>query len=1364
MRERHLDVLVIPESKLPDHLVAPKVLREARLKIINIKSQDDSHRKSAQHGVAVLHRNYIKCDVLRADVKGMLSLRIRSSLHGDIAHVIAAYCPPSTSTYNDPLHRYTDYILQQIQEEYAHHKRRSTIPMLVIGDLNISLGPTAYHSTMDKTAKENAYRRSALKTLCKKLFIAPAHGFSSQDRAQNTSRPITVTKGAFTREVDYIMCDRNDIGERVFPRGGIAWNRIVSIHKSITHRPLEVVIKVSKPTQNAEQRPHATPRWRICFYSHHKWYDAASTLKIHFNNMAVKSSGHITMKTVQQCLSETMDKHFTNTPHRSNPCKRYRELRGMSVPLHLKRLLNRRRSLFRVLKRQHLEHMAEAHPQLLAINATIRSASQKYIRSAVAKEAHRYDTTRRIDSHTLFKELRKIMRNTPLLQPASSSDSNNAVNSHFAGFFKGLVHETRQINPGIVQRWAPHIPVATKGRSSLTKPVTWVEVYLVLYPFNPKLAHHFKACHVECKPCNSYADAVDRSQCWHNVDPDHPVPTWKPCVHTSTAAGPDNIPMELLRWSRPLQREERFNYRRRICIQLAKAMNNTLHGDTNMEQVLLEQRTISFPKRAPLNGTIDANDPDGHRGITMGNALAKVFGLVLCSRLTHFIELNGLISHSQIGFRSNYSIEHHLFTILETLKRRGREGSPTYVLFLDLKKAYDTVHLESLWELMKQMGFPLQFVSFLSQWSSQQHSFFCRENFSSEPYETTRGVPQGGVLSCLLFALYIEPLARALCSPDFNGVEIESQELGERLRIKSLLYADDIATLASSPEELQRALDVAQRWCADWQLQISVGTGKTEAMLVHPPGAIQSEETHKLLCGPSVVPWTHEYRYLGYVLRDTLIVDDMAKVAEKSMSTLINVHLKANRALRQASMATLIQVLNTIIIGSVQHLFSLVPFTRQQLNSMSSKIIEAAKLIIRANDHSSNLIAQALTRSLLAEPIQLQHRARLLWTLQLSPHAQGIAPRLHRILSTETVVATCPDTHEPWHTQANEHLNRARAEGITVEVPVHYQDIHRLSTCLGRSYSYAIWRRSSIDAAQIPANENIIPQRNLRQTPERQRQHATYSRPQFTDAPRTYSTIRHFAGMTGAHNRCPTELSHHSFTSPMHITGPGANGSIVALTDRNRREVQRLVDFQYGGINANIILFARDSTRTTPPYPCCFCGTTDLADLWHVLFVCSGAPAEQVSALLTRSKHTAINIANQLLRLLGTKGPLGRQLQVPITNAVLQEIHHVVTAAVDTDTAGNTSRAYCRATLYRVLTAFTWSDGDITTQSTTDEQDLRTLHEIRASGDTWKKFALALGLLFRHTLKFRNELRKTANDWARRSSHQLDSIVDMCRA
>jgi hypothetical protein len=122
------------------------------------------------------------------------------------------------------------------------------------------------------------------------------------------------------------------------------------------------------------------------------------------------------------------------------------------------------------------------------------------------------------------------------------------------------------------------------------------------------------------------------------------------------------------------------------------------------------------------------------------------------------------------------------------------------------------------------------------------------------------------------------------------------------------------------------------------------------------------------------------------------------------------------------------------------------------------------------------------------------------------------------------------------------------------------------------------------------------------------------------------------------------------------------------------------------------------------------------------------------------------------------------QLQVPITNAVLQEIHHVVTAAVDTDTAGNTSRAYCRATLYRVLTAFTWSDGDITTQSTTDEQDLRTLHEIRASGDTWKKFALALGLLFRHTLKFRNELRKTANDWARRSSHQLDSIVDMCRA
>jgi hypothetical protein len=109
----------------------------------------------------------------------------------------------------------------------------------------------------------------------------------------------------------------------------------------------------------------------------------------------------------------------------------------------------------------------------------------------------------------------------------------------------------------------------------------------------------------------------------------------------------------------------------------------------------------------------------------------------------------------------------------------------------------------------------------------------------------------------------------------------------------------------------------------------------------------------------------------------------------------------------------------------------------------------------------------------------------------------------------------------------------------------------------------------------------------------------------------------------------------------------------------------------------------------------------------------------------------------------------------------MHEIRRAVEAAHDARGAAALSQEYYRAVIYRIITGFTWSDSDIL-QSSLETQDADTLGNLQTATDTWKKLALAIGFMFRHATKFRNELRKLASTWIRLSSRHLDTIIDIC--
>jgi len=75
--------------------------------------------------------------------------------------------------------------------------------------------------------------------------------------------------------------------------------------------------------------------------------------------------------------------------------------------------------------------------------------------------------------------------------------------------------------------------------------------------------------------------------------------------------------------------------------------------------------------------------------------------LVLTFRLSHWAVRHSMISPEQVAFLPYHSAESHVFAFTQLLRSRARASLSTRGLFVDLEKAYNRVHLGSLWSLLR---------------------------------------------------------------------------------------------------------------------------------------------------------------------------------------------------------------------------------------------------------------------------------------------------------------------------------------------------------------------------------------------------------------------------------------------------------------------------------------------------------------------------------------------------------------------------------------------------------------------------------------------------------------------------------------
>jgi sorting nexin-29 len=201
----------------------------------------------------------------------------------------------------------------------------------------------------------------------------------------------------------------------------------------------------------------------------------------------------------------------------------------------------------------------------------------------------------------------------------------------------------------------------------------------------------------------------------------------------------------------------------------------------------------------------------------------------LNERLKLFLEYNKILCEEQAGFRNGYSTSDNIFTLNFIIGLYLNKGKILYGAFVDYRKAFDSIHRITLWKKLVSYNIDGYFLKVIHNMYSMAKSCVKNGSVISRFFDCNSGVRQGGNLSPLLFALFLNDLNTYL-STHYAGLTSWCKDMNEKLpddeldifrKLCILLYADDTIILAESPHQLQKALDGMAEYCRKNKLKVN---------------------------------------------------------------------------------------------------------------------------------------------------------------------------------------------------------------------------------------------------------------------------------------------------------------------------------------------------------------------------------------------------------------------------------------------------------------------------------------------------------------------------------------------------------------
>lgn len=430
------------------------------------------------------------------------------------------------------------------------------------------------------------------------------------------------------------------------------------------------------------------------------------------------------------------------------------------------------------------------------------------------------------------------------------------------------------------------------------------------------------------------------------------------------AAGPDDVAAELLK-SLP---------------EIAVKMLLDILEDIRRDPMLIPE-DWKLAKIFLLHKSGNANLCSNYRPISITSVIYKVYMNIQTERLTKYVEDNKLISEVQGGFRRKRSTMDKVAQLTSIFAARLRKGQENHTIFVDFKKAYDSVPHEQLLDTLLRHGIPPQFVEGIRALYTGTKASVITVYGIDDPFQITRGVKQGCPMSPILFNLFLEPLLEWLQ----DEASIDNHVLA---------FADDVALNAPTETDLQQSMNRIQVFCHYHAMEIGIAKNKTAYMtssardcnVYYRPLEESWDESGKITLRPATtltklakLTGNETYKYLGVYVNPRL---DWTEHYDRTEARLRqHLHFLYNSCYTHRQ---IIRIINVLIVPYVTYGMEVItpnPARLNRLDRMLERLVNMkGGVIFNAKREYNYLSVDMLGQgqiSIREKVIKLQHQGRL---------------------------------------------------------------------------------------------------------------------------------------------------------------------------------------------------------------------------------------------------------------------------------------------------------------------------------------------------------------------------------------------------